>query len=159
MRRPVIQDLAADDVRLERLEQLVEQSGPGRVLAAEQLLGPRPDRVDLLVAQLLERLGVGLAQTSLEVPLHRRLELGVIGLLQVPRLLGADLGQIDDQVDHRLELAVAEHHRRQHGLLGQLLGLGLDHHHRVARAGDDQIEIAALRVCSMVGLRMNSPFA
>ena len=105
-------------------------------------LAPGLDRVDLLVARLLQRLGVGLAQPGLELLLHRGLELGVVGLLEVPGLLGADLGQIDDQVDHRLELAVAEHHRGQHGLLGELLGLGLDHHHGVARAGDDQIEVA-----------------
>ena len=46
----------------------------------------------------------------------------------------------------------------EHGLLGQLLGLGLDHHDRVARAGDDEVEVALVRVCSIVGLRMNSPF-
>ena len=35
---------------------------------------------------------------------------------------------------------MAGHHRLQHRLLGELLGLQFDHQHRVRRAGDDEIE-------------------
>ena len=41
----------------------------------------------------------------------------------------------------RLERAVAEQDRLGHDGLGQELGAGLDHHDRVARAGDDQVEL------------------
>ena len=75
----------------------------------------------------------------------------MLGHLELPGLLGAVLGQRDDQVDHRLELLLAEQHRAEHGLLGQLLGLGLDHHHGIARAGDDQVELAAGEVLDRSG--------
>ena len=37
---------------------------------------------------------------------------------------------------------MAEHHRLEHLLLGQLLGFQFDHHHRVLGAGDDEVERA-----------------
>ena len=37
---------------------------------------------------------------------------------------------------------MAEHHRAEHDVLGQLLGFQFHHQHRVAGAGDDQIELA-----------------
>ena len=46
------------------------------------------------------------------------------------------------QLDHRLEVAVAEHDRAEHHLFGELLGFGFDHQHGVAGAGDDEIEAA-----------------
>ena len=52
------------------------------------------------------------------------------------------LGQFDDRLDHRLEMAVGEHDGAQHVVFGQFLDLGLDHHHRVVGAGDDQVELA-----------------
>ena len=39
-------------------------------------------------------------------------------------------------------LAVGEHDGAEHLLFGQLLGFGFDHHHRVAGAGDDEVETA-----------------
>ena len=39
-------------------------------------------------------------------------------------------------------MPVAEHHRAEHNVLGQLLGLRLDHQHGVLGAGDHQIELA-----------------
>jgi hypothetical protein len=33
-----------------------------------------------------------------------------------------------------------EHHGAEHLFFGQLLGFGFDHHHRVLRRGDDEIE-------------------
>ena len=35
---------------------------------------------------------------------------------------------------------MAEHHGAEHDLLGQLLGLGFDHQHAIAGAGDDEVE-------------------
>ena len=60
------------------------------------------------------------------------------------RLLGGMLGELDDRLDHRLEGAMALHHRRQHHVFGQFLGLGLDHQHAFGGAGDDEVERALL---------------
>ena len=40
---------------------------------------------------------------------------------------------------HRL---VGEHDGAEHDLFRKLLGFGFDHHHRVGRAGDDEVELA-----------------
>ena len=63
-------------------------------------------------------------------------------LSELPRLLGGLLGELDDRCDHLLDRAVGEHDRAEHLLFGQLLGFGFDHHHRVAGAGDDEVELA-----------------
>ena len=65
---------------------------------------------------------------------------GPVRRLEVARLLGGLFGQADDRLDHRLEMLVAEHHGAEHHVLGQFLGLGLDHQHRVGGAGDDEVE-------------------
>ncbi len=62
-------------------------------------------------------------------------------IARVARLLGRLLGELDDRVDHRLEMPVAEHHGAQHDVLGQLLGFRFHHQHRVGGAGDDQVEL------------------
>jgi hypothetical protein len=64
----------------------------------------------------------------------------------VARRLGGLLGQIDDRIDDRLELAMAEHHRVQHHLFGELLGLRLHHHDGIGGAGHHQVEIALLHL-------------
>ena len=46
-------------------------------------------------------------------------------------------------LDGHLHLLVAEHHRAEHGLLGQSLGLGFDHQHRRLGAGNHQVELRA----------------
>ena len=69
-----------------------------------------------------------------------------VGLREVARLLGGLLGELDDGLDHRLEVPVAEHHGAEHDLLGQLLGLRFDHQHGVLRAGDDEVELAFLHL-------------
>ena len=43
---------------------------------------------------------------------------------------------------HLLARLVGEHDGAEHDLFGQLLGFGFDHHHRIAGAGDDQVELA-----------------
>ena len=65
----------------------------------------------------------------------------MVGDVEVARLLGGLLGELDDRVDHRLEALVAEHDGAEHVVLGELLGLGFDHQHRVGGAGDDEVEL------------------
>ena len=55
------------------------------------------------------------------------------------------------EVDERLEGAMAEQDRLGHDVLGQEVGAGLDHHDRVARAGDDQVELGVLELASRSG--------
>ena len=143
---PVIEDLAAHDLLLEMLE-LARDRLRDLGLVRRQLL----DRLgayrrDLLEPGLLHGLRIGLAQLGLVALLEGAIDLAVVDGSELPGLLGAALRQIDDEIDHRLELLLAEHHGRQHGLLGQLLGFQLDHHHRVARARDDEIEGALLEL-------------
>ena len=70
----------------------------------------------------------------------------MVGQIELARLLGGALGELDDRLDHRLEAAMAEHHGAEHVVLGQLLRLGLDHQHRVAGTGDDEIELGLLHL-------------
>ena len=68
--------------------------------------------------------------------------------LDVRHALGlADLlAELVLQVDDRRQRAVAEHDRLGHDGLGHDLGAGLDHHDRVARARDDQVDIGFLEL-------------
>ena len=97
---------------------------------------------DGVLAVLLAHDRIGGAQILLgdaENFLFQRL---VVGNGQVARLFRRLLGELDDGLDHRLEVPVSEHHRAEHDLLGQLLGFRLHHHHRVLCAGDDKVELA-----------------
>ncbi len=85
---------------------------------------------------------IGRAHVLLDQSEHFLLERGVVGDLMVARLLRRLLGELDDGVDHRLEMAMAEHHGAEHDVLGKLLGFRFDHQHRVLRAGDDEVELA-----------------
>ncbi len=60
--------------------------------------------------------------------------------------LADGLLQLQLQVDERLERAVGEEDRLGHHVLGEDLRAGLDHHDRVARTGDDQVELAVLEL-------------
>ena len=57
------------------------------------------------------------------------------------RLLGGLLGELDDRVDDRLEVAVTEHHGAEHDVFVQLLGFRFHHQHGVGGAGDDEVEL------------------
>ena len=46
---------------------------------------------------------------------------------------------------------MAVHHGAQHDVLGQLLGLGLDHQHAFLGAGDDEVEGARLELVAASG--------
>ena len=105
------------DVRADLVDDLVDDRA-GRLQAL--LLDPLPDRV-----------AVG------------GFELGRQGRVDPLRL--ADLRpQVVDHVADALDLGVSELEREQHRLLGDLVGAGLDHRQRVARADDDQVEIRVL---------------
>ena len=90
--------------------------------------------------------GIGLAQLGLGDAAHALDRLAVILGLQIPRLLGGALGQLDDGVEHRLEVLLPEHHGAEHHLLGQFLGLGFDHQHGVGGAGHHEVERALLHL-------------
>ena len=99
------------------------------------------DLADRGVAILLDRNGVGGAQFLLDQAEHFLFQRALVDDLELARLLGGLLGEIDDRVDNGLEVAVAEHHGAEHDLLAQLLGLRFHHQHGVAGAGDDQFEL------------------
>ena len=140
--RAGVEHVPAHDLRLGLLEGGLDLLG--RILlgalGAEGGHHLRLHGVDGGVALLLDGLGVGGAQIRLADLEHGLLDLGVLGGLEVARLLGGLLGEADDRLDHRLEVLVAEHHGAEHHVLGELLGLRLDHQHGVLRAGDDEIE-------------------
>ncbi len=97
---------------------------------------------DRLVARHLVRDGVGRAQILLDQAEDFLLKRGVIRDVKLARLLRRFLGELDDRIDHRLEMLVAEHDRAEHHVFGQFLGFRLDHQHGVGGAGDDEIELA-----------------
>ena len=136
-----LQDRAAHDLLLQRLELLADQLGR-QALGDEGLGRLRLHGGDLLGARLLGGLGIGGAQIALG-DLGQTLGHG-LGLRrchrQIPGLLGAELGQLDDGLDHRLELLEAEGDGAQHDLLGELLGLRFHHQHAFAGAGDHEVE-------------------
>ncbi len=85
---------------------------------------------------------IGRAQVLLGQAEDLLLEFGVVHRHEIARLLRRLFRELDDGVDHRLEMPVAEHHRAQHDVLGKLLGFRFHHQHRVGGAGHDQIELA-----------------
>jgi hypothetical protein len=91
-------------------------------------------------ALLLVEDRVGLAHLRLARGLHGAIEVRVIGRLEVEGFLRGILGQVDDQVDHRLDLLMREIHRAQHLGLGKLVGLRFHHHHGVLGARHDEVE-------------------
>ena len=98
--------------------------------------------VERRVALLLVGNRIGGAQILFDQCEHLLLEAPTVRLLQLTRFLRGLLRKPDDGVNHRLEMPVAEHHRAEHEVFGQLLCLGFDHQHRILRAGDDKIELA-----------------
>ncbi len=121
---------------------LLEQVGLVRVLHGDGdalLLGG----ADLFIPVLLHPFliaGVDVGADQAQDLRLQRIMLGA-GFRKGPGLLGAHLGQIDDQVDHLGEFALAERDGAQHDLFRQLLGFGLDHQHALGGAGDDQVQL------------------
>src|SRR5690606_35677418 len=109
-----LQDVAADDLLFKVLEDVGQKDGISRIgLSAfrqkllEHLL---PNGFDCFPALLLLGDRVALAKLFLGDLLDAILELGLVGDLDIPRLLRSRLGQLDDGLDDRLEVAMAEHH-------------------------------------------------
>ncbi len=102
---------------------------------------------DARVARLLLGDLVGLDQFGFRL---RGDSLGEIGVerrrLPVPGRLGGLGGEFADRVDGDLHLLVAVDHGAEHHGLGQQFGFGLDHQHRVGRAGHDEVEVRDLHV-------------
>ena len=140
-----IKDGVANDVGFQVLEQ---RRHPLRVdpLAGQHRTRRILGSVDLRVANLLLLLPVGLGQRRARQRIHtggqRPVLLGLLG--QRPGVLGGDLGQLDDRLDHRLEMLVAELDRAEHDVLGQLVRLAFHHQHALAGAGHDEIELGLL---------------
>ena len=140
-----VEHVPAHDLGFELLEHAGDaQLGVVRIVhaAGEEVLHHLgPDGGDGVLTLLLGRYRIGRAQFLLsdaEDFLFQRL---FVGDLVIARLLGGLFGQLDDGLDHRLEMPVAEHHRAEHDVLGQLLGFRFHHQHGVAGAGDDEIEL------------------
>ena len=98
--------------------------------------------IGCLVALHLVRDCVGRAQIRLDQGEHFFFQRRGVRSLQLARLSRRLFRELDDGVDHRLEMAVAEHHGPEHHLFTELLCLGFDHQHGILGAGDDQIELA-----------------
>ena len=100
------------------------------------------DRGNSVLAILLANDRVGGAQVLLGELKNLFLDHRIVGHHQLARLLGGLLRELDDRLDHRLEMPMAEHHCAQHDFLGKLFCFRLHHHHRVLSAGDHEIEPA-----------------
>ena len=141
-----VEDVPADDLGFEFLEHaanplLVEH----RILGAlREVVGHHLGlgSIDRLMASRLVGDRVSGTQVLLDQTQDFLLECRVVDDLELARLLRGLLGELDDRLDDRLEVAVTEHHRAQHHFFVELLGLRLDHQHRVGRAGDHQVELA-----------------
>ena len=141
-----VEDVPADDLGFEFLEHAADA-----LLVEHRILGALREVVghhlglggiDRLMASRLVGDRVGGTQVLLDQTQHFLLERGVVDDLEFARLLRGLLGELDDRLDHRLEVAVTEHHRAEHHFFVELLRLRLDHQHGVGRAGDHQVELA-----------------
>ena len=144
-----VENVPAHDLGLQRLEGFADLLlGEFRFAAfrKERRHDLRLHGVDGGVALLLDGVLVGFAQFSFGDLGDGVRDVCRVGDDEVAGVLGGALGKADDGVDHRLEAAMAQHDRFQHGLLGELLGFRLDHQHGVLRAGDDEIELGKLHL-------------
>ena len=143
-----LQDVATHDVHLERLEG-IRREGPSRSHlrrsrnAFDHGLLRRADKI-LTLALFLRR--KRFLQRLFGELLHVGRILGLVGDLDVPRFLRGLLGELDDRLNDRLHVLVAEHHGFEHLRFRKLLGFRFDHHHRIVGAGDDEIEDAVLHL-------------
>ena len=155
----VVENVPAHHFGLSLVERLRDLAcGKLRFFACRRERGEhlRLDRVDGGVTLLLFRDRIGGAQIGLARIHDRLLDRRVIVRRKVARLLGGLLGQADDRLDDRLECGMAGHHRLQHRVFAEFLGLRLDHQHGVCGAGDDQIE---RRILHLFDCRVDPHFA
>ena len=97
---------------------------------------------DGILAILLAHDRIGGAQILLGDPENFPLQRLVVGDGKLARLFRRLFSELDDGLDHRLEVPVAEHHGTEHDLFGQLFGFRFHHHHRVVGACNHQVELA-----------------
>ena len=83
--------------------------------------------------------------------------LRLVGDLDVAGLLGGRFGELDDRLDDRLEVPVAEHHGAEHHVFGQLLGFRFHHHHGVVRCRRRRGRASVSLISSTIGLSTYSP--
>ena len=139
-----VEDVPANDLGFQFLEHagdaqlVVFRLLPFREVVRHHLFLGLADRG---VAVLLDRDGVGGAQVLLDQAEHFLFERAFVDDLDFARLLGGLLGEFDDRLDHRLEVAVAEHHGAEHDVFVELLGFRFHHQHGVGGAGDDEVEL------------------
>ena len=139
-----VEDVPANDLGFEFLEHagdaelVVFRLLPFREVVRHHLFLGLADRG---IAVLLDRNRVGGAQVRLDDAEHFLLDRAFVDDLDFARLLGGLLGQFDDRLDHRLEVAVAEHHGAEHDVFVEFLGFRFHHQHGVGGAGDDQIKL------------------
>ena len=74
----------------------------------------------------------------------------VIRRFKFKRLFCGFFGQINDQVDHRLDVFMRKVHRAQHFGFGQLIGFGFHHHHGVFGAGHNEVQTLVGIVAQLV---------
>ena len=139
----VVENVPAHDLGLSLVERLrdfacvkLRFAARGRERAKHLRLGGVESGVTLLL--LGDRIGgaqIGFAHIH-----HRLLDRSLIIGREVAGFLGGLLGQSDNRLDDRLERGVTGHHRLQHHIFAEFLGLRFDHQHSVRGAGDDQIK-------------------
>ena len=141
--------LVQDHGARQRLERAVEglahflRRVRGRLAAGE-----RRDRfAPQLRYRVLTRRLIGVQHRAAQALAHKLLQCGpqVLqrrrqGKLALGLAHGRDHALL--QIDNGLQRLVAPSHRLEHRVLGQPRGPGFDHHHRVARAGHDEIQLA-----------------
>ncbi len=151
---PVDARLAAEDAATHHLgfqavEQVLDDVGGGGIHVLRDHLREHPvaDLVDGGDAGLLLLDGVGLVEAFAADRLHLFDQRGGgLGRGPLPGVLAGHVGQLVDGVDGSLHLFVAEHHGAQHDVLGQFLGLGLDHQHGGLGTGHHQVQLGALQL-------------
>ena len=156
-----IDDLAAQDLALELLEGRAEV-GILLLLFGELLLHLLAHRGNRLLALLLLADREGLAHVVFgELP-DLLVKRAVIRRREIEGFLGRFFREIDDQIDHRLQLLMAELDGTEHFLLGKLIGFRFHHHHRIPGAGDDQLEPLfgiVTQVLHVIHIRVEDVFA
>ncbi len=117
-----VEDVPAHDLGFELLEHLAHAllvvlrvlGAFGEVMRDHLFLGGG----DGVLALLLLRDRIGLAQVLFDQAEDFLFQGSVFGQRQLARFFGGLFGELDDGLDHRLEMPVAEHHRAQHDVLG-----------------------------------------
>ncbi len=137
----VLEDGAANDFRFQLLDRLVGDHLRLRFFFGEGFLGLGPRIVERIRTRRLVGQLVGggdvVADDAAQLFLDRR---GIVRSVDFPRFLGGLLGQVDDRADDLAAFLMREHDGAEHFLFGQFLGFGFDHHHRVLRCGNDEVE-------------------